>query len=103
MLYKGESLAEAIRELQEELQTFSYDGLVQLAEDLEKQQVIRGSWAGCVLSYRAGRPGSARRDRLGRARNAFTANWDQGRLSEEAVLQYVREELARRAAPAPVV
>jgi hypothetical protein len=58
--------------------------------------VVRGSWAGCVISYKRGAPGSARRDRLGRARNAFTVLWDNGWLTDEEVTALVDLELARR-------
>jgi len=87
----------ALAELRAELDRFSYDGLVQLRQDLEWGRVLRGTWAGCVLSYRAGAPGSARKDRFGRARNAFTEAWDGGWLTEDEVLAEVDAELARRA------
>lgn len=70
---------------------------MQLREDLERRAVLRGTWTGCVLSYRAGAPGSARCDRLGRKRNAFTALWDIGWLTDADVLAEVDAELARRA------
>ena len=56
---------EGLRELAAELREFSYDGLVLLEEDLSAERVTRGSWAGCVLSYKRGAAGSTRRDRLG--------------------------------------
>lgn len=90
----------ALAELTEELREFSHDGLTQLLEDLRAGEVIRGSWAGCVVSYRAGSAGSARRDRLGRSRNAFTVQWDGGWLTDEEVAEAVRTELAVRAAAA---
>lgn len=87
---------EAVAELRSELEAFSYDGLVQLLEDLGDGEVIRGSWAGCVISYRRGAAGSARRDRLGRARNAFTILWDNGWLTDEEVHQAVQAEISQR-------
>lgn len=83
-------------ELVAELADFSHDGLVTLHADLRADRVIRGSWAGCVLSYRRGGPGSARRDRRGRPRNAFTELWDEGRLTDQEVRAAVAGELARR-------
>jgi hypothetical protein len=88
--------AAALAELRTELRHFSHDGLVQLAEDMEHRRVLRGTWSGCVISYRRGAPGSARRDRLGRARNAFTVLWDGGCLSGDEVAGQVRRELVRR-------
>ena len=93
---------EAVAELRAELREFSHDGLVQLREDLGGGGVVRGSWAGCVMSYRRGAPGSARRDRLGRARNAFTVLWDHGWLTDEEVLELVETELGRRRSDVPV-
>jgi hypothetical protein len=93
---------EAIEELRSELREFSYDGLVQLAEDLAQNRVLRGTWSGCVISYKRGAPGSARRDRLGRARNAFTVLWDSGWLTDDDVLGLIEHEIARRATPEPV-
>lgn len=87
---------EALADLRSELNEFSHDGLVQLREDLARNAVVRGSWAGCVISYKRGAPGSARRDRMGRARNAFTVLWDNGWLSDEEVIALVDLELARR-------
>jgi hypothetical protein len=92
---------EALTELRWELAEFSHDGLVQLAEDLTQSSVVRGSWAGCVISYKRGAPGSARRDRMGRARNAFTILWDNGWLTDEDVLTIAHAELRRRGAPSP--
>lgn len=89
----------ALRELVEELKQFSWDGLTTLHEDLVSGEVIRGSWAGCVISYRRGGPGSTRRDRLGRARNAFTVLWDDGWLTDEEVAAAVLREMARRERP----
>ena len=87
---------EALTELRWELAEFSHDGLIQLSEDLVQSSVVRGSWGGCVISYKRGAPGSARRDRLGRARNAFTILWDNGWLTDEEVLILTRAEMARR-------
>ncbi len=88
---------DALGELEAELREFSHDGLVVLREDLTHGAVARGSWAGCVISYKRGAPGSARRARLGRARNAFTVLWDNGWLTDEEVASRVDEELGRRA------
>lgn len=87
---------EATIELIAELEEFSHDGLTLLEEDLRLGRVVRGSWAGCVLSYKGGTAGSTRRDRLGRARNALTTLWDAGWYTDEEVLAAVRRELARR-------
>ena len=84
---------EAIAELRAELTEFSHDGLIQLIEDLKRGAVVRGSWTGCVISYKRGAPGSARRDRLGRARNAFTVLWDNGWLTDEEVIAAAMEIL----------
>jgi hypothetical protein len=92
---------EAISELRAELADFSHDGLVQLTEDLSAGAVARGSWTGCVISYKRGAAGSSRRDRFGRARNAFTILWDSGWLTDEEVLDGVRSELRRRRAQTP--
>ena len=89
--------AEALAELRLELAEFNHDGLIQLAEDLAQHTVLRGSWSGCVISYKRGAAGSCRRDRLGRARNSFTVQWDNGWLSDDDVGCILREELARRA------
>jgi len=94
--YSETHRAEALNELKSELSDFSHDGLIQLKEDLKHRTVVRGSWAGCVISYKRGAPGSARRDRLGRARNAFTILWDNGWLTDDEVLEFVEAELARR-------
>ena len=87
---------EAASELRAELSDFSHDGLVQLIDDLASGAVVRGSWTGCVISYKRGAAGSARRDRMGRARNAFTILWDNGWMTEEEVLALARAELLRR-------
>jgi hypothetical protein len=87
---------EALTDLRAELADFSHDGLVQLMEDLSTGTVARGSWTGCVISYKRGAAGSARRDRLGRARNAFTILWDNGWVTDEEVLEAARAETRRR-------
>jgi hypothetical protein len=89
---------EAMMELRCELAEFSFDGLMQLRDDLVSHAVLRGSWAGCVISYKSGAPGSCRRDRRGRARNAFTVLWDNGWLSDDDVAAAVADELALRSA-----
>lgn len=89
---------EAMMELRSELAEFSFDGLMQLRADLRQHAVLRGSWAGCVMSYRSGSPGSCRRDRLGRARNAFTILWDNGWLSDDDVAAAVIDEMTLRSA-----
>ena len=94
--YSEDHREEALADLRAELSEFNHDGLVQLREDLARCAVVRGSWAGCVISYKRGAPGSARRDRLGRARNAFTVLWDNGWLTDEEVVQAVELELSRR-------
>ena len=102
--YSENHREEALAELRAELSEFSHDGLIQLREDLARRAVVRGSWAGCVISYKRGAPGSARRDRMGRARNAFTVLWDNGWLTDEEVMALVDVELARRRtepSPAP--
>ncbi|MGQ0561481.1 MAG: hypothetical protein ACT443_06355 [Gemmatimonadota bacterium] len=92
---------EALSELRAELADFSHDGLVQLCEDLSAGKVARGSWTGCVISYKRGAAGSSRRDRMGRARNAFTILWDNGWLTDEEVLDAARSELRRRSVESP--
>jgi hypothetical protein len=94
--YSEDHREDALADLTAELAEFNHDGLVQLREDLARCAVVRGSWAGCVISYKRGAPGSARRDRLGRARNAFTVLWDNGWLTDEEVVQAVELELQRR-------
>ncbi|MGH7467115.1 MAG: hypothetical protein ACRENP_03930 [Longimicrobiales bacterium] len=94
--YSESHREEALNELRLELVEFGHDGLIQLTEDLTRGAVTRGSWGGCVISYKRGAPGSARRDRLGRARNAFTILWDNGWLTDEDVLALARVEMARR-------
>lgn len=91
---------EAFSELAAELREFSHDGLVDLRDDLLRGAVVRGSWAGCVISYKRGAPGSARRDRLGRARNAFTVLWDNGWVTDEEVGAAIDREVERRRAVA---
>lgn len=95
-------LADADAELRAELGEFAYDGLVQLELDLQRGTVKRGTWDGCVLSYRRGSAGSADCDRRGRRGNAFTRFWDAERLDEEHVLQLVRAEIGQRAATGTV-
>lgn len=92
---------EAMTELAAELAEFSYDGLTLLQVDLAAGHVVRGSWAGCILSYKRGAAGSTRRDRHGRARNALTVMWDSGWFTDEEVLAAVGRELARRAPGSP--
>lgn len=87
---------EAMSELRSELAEFSFDGLLQLRDDLARRTVLRGSWAGCVISYRSGAAGSCRRDRRGRARNAFTVMWDNGWLPDADVLGAVNAEITLR-------
>lgn len=89
---------EAMSELRSELAEFSFDGLMHLRDDLDAHAVLRGSWAGCVISYKCGAPGSCRRDRRGRARNAFTVLWDNGWLSDQEVKAAVADELTLRSA-----
>ncbi|MEX1182638.1 MAG: hypothetical protein WEF86_05345 [Gemmatimonadota bacterium] len=95
---------EALHELQSELTEFSHDGLTQLRDDLAAHRVLRGTWSGCVISYKRGSPGSCRRDRLGRARNAFTILWDNGWVTDEEVASLLDAELTARASarPAPL-
>lgn len=92
---------EAHSELRAELADFSHDGLVQLIEDLSGGAVVRGSWTGCVISYKRGAAGSSRRDRLGRARNAFTVLWDNGWVTDEEVTEVVQAEIRRRSIEVP--
>jgi hypothetical protein len=94
--YAGGGRSDALAELTTALGEFAHDGLTQLAADLSEHAVRRGSWGGCVLSYRAGRGGSVRRDQRGRARTAFTVLWDDGVLTDEEVLARVRSEIDRR-------
>jgi hypothetical protein len=88
---------EAVAELRAELTDFSHDGLTQLIEDLRQGAVARGSWTGCVISYKRGAAGSARRDRMGRARNVFTILWDNGWITDEEVIFLAEAERRRRA------
>jgi len=94
--YSETHRAEALNELRWELAEFSHDGLIQLTEDLTLGCVARGSWAGCVISYKRGSAGSSRRDRMGRARNAFTILWDNGWVTDEEVMSLAQREIARR-------
>ncbi|HEX7117291.1 MAG TPA: hypothetical protein VF212_00790 [Longimicrobiales bacterium] len=88
--------SDADAELRSELREFAYDGLVQLALDLERNVVKRGTWDGCVLSYRRGYAGSVDCDRKGRRGNAFTRYWDAERIDRARVLELVREEIRAR-------
>ncbi|OGE84739.1 MAG: hypothetical protein A3J48_04220 [Candidatus Doudnabacteria bacterium RIFCSPHIGHO2_02_FULL_46_11] len=94
--YSVPARQDGITELRGELQDFSHDGLTILREDLSRHAVLHGSWFGCVLSYKRGAPGSVRRDRIGRARNAFTVCWDNGWLTNKEVLKFVEAELEER-------
>ncbi len=94
--YSETHRVEAVAELRAELADFNHDGLIQLIEDLERGIVARGTWTGCVISYKRGAAGSARRDRLGRARNTFTILWDNGWLTDEEVLGLAQHEAALR-------
>lgn len=87
---------EAVAELRAELAEFNHDGLIQLIEDLSSGAVARGTWTGCVISYKRGAAGSARRDRMGRARNCFTILWDSGWITDEEVIAIARAEQHRR-------
>ena len=87
----------ALAELRAELALFPHEALIRLEHDLRTAQVLHGSWEGCVLSYRGGARGAARRDRLGRRSNAFTTLWDNGALTAEEVLAAVNAERALRA------
>src|SRR5690606_3105641 len=89
-------LADADAELRAELREFAYDGLIQLAADLDRGVVKRGTWDGCVLSYRRGFAGSVDADRKGGRGNAFTRFWDAERVDEQHVLRLVREEIGAR-------
>lgn len=99
-LFSTPRLSDAESELTAELEEFSHDGLTQLALDLEAETVKRGTWDGCVLSYRRGSAGSVDCDRKGRRGNAFTRFWDAERIDEARVLEIVRAELEARAAAA---
>jgi hypothetical protein len=92
----GPRLADADAELKAELRDFSYDGLIQLSIDLETGIVKRGTWDGCVLSYRRGYAGSVDSDRRGRRGNAFTRFWDAERVADAHVLEVLRQEIQER-------
>lgn len=92
-------LADAESELRAELREFAHDGLTQLALDLERGAVKRGTWDGCVLSYRKGGPASVDCDRKGRRGNAFTRYWDAEHFAEARVLELLRAELDQRGNP----
>lgn len=106
-LLTGPRLSDADAELRAELREFSHDGLIQLEQDLIADRVKRGTWDGCVLSYRRGYPGSVDCDRNGRRGNVFTRFWDAERVDTARVLRLVRAELDARSrmrdvsAPAP--
>lgn len=103
-LFSAPRTVDAEAELQAELREFAYDGLTQLHDDLTTHSVKRGTWDGCVLSYRLGGPGSVSCDRKGRRGNAFTRYWDTERVSTATVLRMIEEEMAnRRRQEAPAV
>jgi hypothetical protein len=87
---------DAEAELRAELREFAHDGLVQLQIDLQEGTVKRGTWDGCVLSYRLGGPGSVSCDRKGRRGNAFTRFWDTERFAAATVLKLIAEEMETR-------
>lgn len=87
---------DAEAELRAELREFAHDGLVQLQLDLQEGSVKRGTWDGCVLSYRLGAPGSVSCDRKGRRGNAFTRFWDTERFPAATVLKLIGEEMETR-------
>lgn len=97
-LLTGPRLSDADAELRAELREFSHDGLIQLEQDLIADRVKRGTWDGCVLSYRRGYAGSVDCDRKGRRGNAFTRYWDAERIDRAHVLELVREEIRARQA-----
>jgi hypothetical protein len=101
-LFSTPRSADAEYELRAELKDFAYDGLVQLELDLKAGVVKRGTWDGCVLSYRRGAPGSVNCDRRGRRGNAFTRYWDTERISNTIVCKIVQDELAARTKPGVV-
>src|SRR5690625_7574654 len=94
--YSEKHRDEALADLRAELREFNHDGLIQLREDLVRHSVVRGSWAGCVISYKRGAPGSARRDRLGRARHALPVPGHNRWITDEAVIAMLGPQLARR-------
>lgn len=91
-----EKKMKAIHKLQNELSSFSHDGLIQLKEDLLENKVEKGSWGGCVLSYKRGYAGSVNTDNNEKARNLFTIEWDGNRLSNEEVVSSIDYELDLR-------
>lgn len=95
-MFSAPRTADAEAELRAELHEFAYDGLTQLHADLTNHAVKRGTWDGCVLSYRLGGPGSASCDRKGRRGNAFTRYWDTERISTTMVLRLIEEEKEAR-------
>ncbi len=100
-LLSSPRLADAESELRAELREFAHDGLTQLALDLEHGVVKRGTWDGCVLSYRKGSPASVDCDRKGRRGNAFTRYWDAEHFAEARVLDLIRAELEQRGTSQP--
>lgn len=95
-MFSAPRTVDAESELRAELREFAYDGLVQLQIDLAAHTVKRGTWDGCVLSYRLGGPGSVSCDRKGRRGNAFTRYWDTERISGANVSRLVAEEMETR-------
>ena len=95
-LFSAPRTVDAEAELRAELREFAYDGLTQLHDDLASHNVKRGTWDGCVLSYRLGGPGSVSCDRKGRRGNAFTRYWDTERVSPPTVLRMIEEEIETR-------
>ena len=101
-MFSAPRTADAEAELRAELREFAYDGLTQLHADISNNAIKRGTWDGCVLSYRLGGPGSVSCDRKGRRGNAFTRYWDTERIAPATVLRLIEEEKeARRHLNAP--
>lgn len=100
-MFSAPRSTDAEAELRAELHEFAYDGLTQLRNDLTRNAIKRGTWDGCVLSYRLGGPASVSCDRKGRRGNAFTRYWDTERIPPATVLRLIEEEKeARKHAPA---
>jgi hypothetical protein len=95
-LFSAPRSVDAEAELRAELREFAFDGLTQLHDDLSTHAVKRGTWDGCVLSYRLGGPGSVSCDRKGRRGNAFTRYWDTERVPTDTVLRMIQEEIETR-------
>jgi len=95
-LFSAPRTVDAEAELKAELREFAFDGLTQLHDDLSTHSVKRGTWDGCVLSYRLGGPGSVSCDRKGRRGNAFTRYWDTERVSAETVMRMIEAEIETR-------